>query len=131
MSGLSELVLVVSDVQRAAALYRDIVGLIPETPANDEWAWFWAGEPGVAQRLALRRGPLQFEEFSPRPQGHRFGPVHFALNVSRSELSCRVDRVRRAGIVVHGPTRLEWMRADSYYFFDPDANLVEFWSPDP
>lgn len=128
--GLSELVLIVSDVPRAAAFYRDVVGLIPETAPTDSWAWFWAGLPDVPQRLALHRGTLLHEEHSPLPPGRRFGPIHFALHIPRQDLAAAVDRVRRAGVTLHGPTRLDWMKADSYYFYDPDANLVEFWSPD-
>jgi catechol 2,3-dioxygenase-like lactoylglutathione lyase family enzyme len=30
---------------------------------------------------------------------------------------------------VYGPVELEWMNAESYYFYDPDGNLLEFWSP--
>jgi len=30
-----------------------------------------------------------------------------------------------------GPMRLEWMKADAYYFYDPDGNLLEWWTPDP
>jgi catechol 2,3-dioxygenase-like lactoylglutathione lyase family enzyme len=77
--GLSELVLIVADVPRSAAFYRDVVGLIPETGPTEEWAWFWAGAVGEAQRLAVHKGPLLFEEHSPRPPGARFGNVHFAL----------------------------------------------------
>jgi catechol 2,3-dioxygenase-like lactoylglutathione lyase family enzyme len=129
--GLCELVLVVTDVARAAAFYREVVGLVPETEPSEAWAWFWAGRPGEAQRVGLHRGTLLHEEHSPRPEGARFGPVHFALHVGRGELGEAVERVRRAGVAVYGPTQLEWMKAESYYFYDPDANLVEFWSPDP
>lgn len=128
---LSELVLLVRDVPRAAAFYRDLVGLVPARPPSDEWAWFWVGDPAHRQRLAVHKGPLLFEEFSPRPQGQRFGPVHFVLEVDRHELLPMIDRLRRAAIPVHGPQRLEWMSAESYYFYDPDDNLLEFWSPDP
>jgi catechol-2,3-dioxygenase len=31
---------------------------------------------------------------------------------------------------VYGPVRLDWMSADSYYFYDPDGNLLEWWSRD-
>jgi catechol-2,3-dioxygenase len=129
--GLSELVLIVADVPRSAAFYRDVVGLIPETAPTAEWAWFWAGAVGEAQRLAVHKGPLLFEEHSPRPPGARFGNVHFALELEHAEAGAALDRVRRAGVEVHGPVHFQWMNADSWYFYDPDGNLVEFWVPRP
>jgi len=128
---LSELVLVVRDVSIAAAFYRDVVRLVPARPQSADWAWFWIGPPEGKQRLAVHSGPLLFEEFSRRPAGSRFGPIHFAFEVARPDLLGMVERLRRAGITVHGPQRLEWMNAESYYFYDPDDNLAEFWSPDP
>jgi hypothetical protein len=38
--------------------------------------------------------------------------------------------VRSAGVEVYGPVELDWMGARSYYFYDPDANLLELWSPE-
>ena len=121
--------LVVADVERSAAFYRDVVGLVPEKDPSPEWAWFWAGAPGAAQRLALRKGTLLFEEHSPHPPGHRFGQVHFALRVNHPELDAALMRLRDRSIRIHGPVALDWMRADSWYFYDPDGNLVEFWVP--
>lgn len=128
--GFSELVLIVEDVDRAADFYRDVVGLTPETDVDDGWAWFWTGEPG-GSRLALHKGSLLFEQHSPHPEGKRWGHVHFALEVPRAELDRAAAHVRAKGVEVYGPTRFEWMSAMSYYFYDPDGNLVEFWSPDP
>jgi catechol 2,3-dioxygenase-like lactoylglutathione lyase family enzyme len=34
-----------------------------------------------------------------------------------------------ASVEVFGPVELEWMNAGSYYFYDPDGNLLEFWNP--
>jgi lactoylglutathione lyase len=128
--GLAELVLLVDDVPRAARFYEEVVGLILEHETSNEWAWFWAGRPGEPQRIALHKGPLLFEEHSPLPAGERFGRVHFAVDVARAELDGAVDRVRAAGIEVHGPVDFDWMKARSYYFYDPDGNLLEFWSPE-
>ena len=93
---LAEIVLIVEDVERSARFYREVVGLTPENKPENGWAWFWAGEPGHAQRLALHKGPLLFE-----------------------------------GQEIYGPVYFDWMEALSYYFYDPDGNLLEFWSPDP
>jgi catechol 2,3-dioxygenase-like lactoylglutathione lyase family enzyme len=127
--GLSELVLIVEDVPKAARFYEDVVGLELEHETSDEWAWFWAGPKGAKQRLALHRGTLLFEEHSPLPPGERFGRVHFAFEVSPEDLDESVERVRAAGVEVYGPVELDWMEAQSYYFYDPDGNLLEFWSP--
>ena len=51
-TGLAEIILIVKDVKAAARFYRDVVGLVPETDANEQWAWFWAGEPGQNRRVA-------------------------------------------------------------------------------
>ena len=65
--GLSEIVLPVKDVKSAARFYQEVVGLIPDTTvsswkgAHEEWAWFWAGEPGKRQRVALLKSSLANE----------------------------------------------------------------------
>jgi catechol 2,3-dioxygenase-like lactoylglutathione lyase family enzyme len=129
--GLAELVLIVEDVPKASRFYQDVVGLELEDGTGDEWAWFWAGKVGDPQRLALHRGTLLFEEHSPFPEGHRFGTVHFAFDVAPKDLDASVERVRAAGVEVYGPVEFDWMNAQSYYFYDLDGNLLEFWSPNP
>ena len=128
--GLSEIVLIVEDVPKAADFYQHVVGLEPESEFDENWAWFWAGTPGVKQRLALHKGSLMFEGQSPHPEGERFGNVHFAFDVAREKLEPAVERVRAAGVDVYGPVELDWMDALAFYFYDPDGNLLEFWSPD-
>ena len=130
-TGFAEIVLIVKDVKASACFYQDVVGLAPESEADESWAWFWAGKPGQTQRVALHKGTLLFEEHSPLPEGERWGQVHYAFNVPREKLDAAVQHVRRHGVEVYGPAHFEWMRAEAYYFYDPDGNLLEFWSPDP
>lgn len=130
-TGLAEIVLMVSDVRAAAKFYREVVGLTLETEPDDAWAWFWAGTPGVTQRLALHHGTLLFEEQSPFPPEERWGRVHYAFRVEREQLDAAVAHVRASGVEVYGPVRFDWMNALSYYFYDLDGNLLEWWSPDP
>lgn len=128
--GLSEIVLVVKDVKKAARFYREVVGLLLEREADDIWAWFWTGRPNSSQRIALHKGSLLFEEHSPLPEGKRWGQVHFAFEVPREKLEEAVVHVREKGVEVYGSTYFEWMKAKSHYFYDLDGNLLEFWSPD-
>jgi catechol 2,3-dioxygenase-like lactoylglutathione lyase family enzyme len=129
-TGISEIVLIVADVARSAEFYENVVGLEPVSRTGDEWAWFLAGEADREQRIAVHKGSLLFEEHSPHPEGHRFGNVHFALEVPRDRLQAAVEHVKTRNVEIYGPTQLDWMNATSYYFYDPDGNLLEFWSPD-
>ncbi|MGQ0814033.1 MAG: VOC family protein [Gemmatimonadota bacterium] len=129
--GISEIVLMVKNVKAAAAFYQDVVGLDRETEVTDEWAWFRMGPAEAPQRIAVHAGSLFFEEHSPNPPDKRWGQVHYALHVPPDRLEEAVARVRSHAIQVYGPVRLRWMEADAYYFYDPDGNLLELWSPDP
>lgn len=131
ISHYAEIVLIVNDVRKAAAFYRDVVGLEPASEPNDEWAWFWVGPKARGERLAVHKGSLLFEEHSPHPEGRRWGNVHYALTVPRDELDAALNRVKEHGVTIYGPQRFEWMKASGYYFYDPDGNLIEFWTPDP
>ncbi len=53
------------------------------------------------------------------------------LSVLRGRVDVGVKHVRSKGVEVYGPTHLDWMKATSYYFYDRDANLLEFWSSEP
>ena len=129
--GLSEIVLIVADVPKAARFYREVVGLVPHTEPDEAWAWFWAGEPGRNQRVALHKGTLLFAD-QPSPFGARegWGPIHYAFEVPKARIEAAVGNVRGHGIELYGPVRFDWMSATAYYFYDLDGNLLEFWTPD-
>jgi catechol-2,3-dioxygenase len=127
-TGYAEIVLIVEDVHKSAYFYREVVRLIPMTEPNDEWAWFFVDGDSGHEKLALHKGKLLFEEFSPHPEGQRWGHIHFALNVPRTRLNEAVEHLKNNEIIVYGPKEFSWMNAMAYYFYDPDGNLVEFWS---
>jgi catechol 2,3-dioxygenase-like lactoylglutathione lyase family enzyme len=56
--------------------------------------------------------------------------VHDAFNVPADRWPDALERLAAHGVAVHGPTRLEWMAATGHSFYDPDGNLLEFWTPD-
>ncbi|MBS1717844.1 MAG: VOC family protein [Armatimonadetes bacterium] len=124
--GLSEIVLLVEDVPKAAKFYSEIVGLNPVNPASENWAWFWTGEPEKSAYLAVHKGKLLFEEHSALPEGQRFGRIHYAFRIQPQDLEPAGKKLEEAGVKVYGPVRLDWMKATSIYFYDPDQNLLEF-----
>jgi len=128
---LFEIVLCVRDIDVAARFYREAVGLEPINLPGDGWASFWVGAKEDNKWLGLRHGHLLFEEFSPRAEGKRFGPVHFALKLDASDRDAALQRLKDHGVNVLGPQ--EWksgrFQGASYYFYDPDDNLVEYWFP--
>ncbi|MEX1143406.1 MAG: VOC family protein [Anaerolineales bacterium] len=131
LQAISEIVFIVKDVRASANFYREVVGLLPDTEPDEAWAWFWVGDTAQLQRIGLHKGSLLFEEHSPRVEGHRWGPVHYAFRVARADLEPEVARLRTHGIAVYGPQEFEWMQARSYYFYDLDDNLLELFSPAP
>ena len=129
-AGIHEIVLVVRNIESAVRFYRDVVGLVLRSEPTDDWASFATISPEHPQWLGVHKGELLFEEHSPRPRGGRFGPVHFALEAREQSPEDFLERARKHGVQVYGPH--EWdgrMKGRSYYCYDPDDNLFEYWYP--
>jgi catechol 2,3-dioxygenase-like lactoylglutathione lyase family enzyme len=119
VSGISELVLEVSDLDAARGFYRDVLGF--EETLYGEGAegryWYLVGETA---RLGLWTEQLGLA-------GGRGGAhVHYAFNVPDGEIERIKDRIEAAGAEIEGPIQLGPGRA--IYVTDPDGNVVEFWS---
>jgi catechol 2,3-dioxygenase-like lactoylglutathione lyase family enzyme len=121
VSGISELVLEVSDLDAARSFYRDVLGF-EETlygEGRDDRYWYLVGETA---RLGL---------WTPQTglAGGRGGAhVHFAFHVEDAEIDALLKRIGSRGAEVEGPVQLGPGRA--IYVTDPDGNVVEFWSQD-
>jgi catechol-2,3-dioxygenase len=121
VTGISELVLEVSDLNAARAFYRDVLGF-EETlhgEGRDDRFWYLIGE---SARLGL---------WTPQTGigGGRGGThVHFAFHLDDAAIESMMDRIVAAGVEVEGPIQLGPGRA--IYVTDPDGNVVEFWSQD-
>jgi predicted enzyme related to lactoylglutathione lyase len=121
VTGISELVLDVSDLDVARRFYRDVLGF--EETLYGEGAegryWYLVGETA---RLGLWTKQVGLA-------GGRGGAhVHYAFNVPDEQIDRLKDRIEGAGAAVEGPIQLGPGRA--IYVTDPDGNVVEFWSQD-
>ena len=121
VSGISELVLEVSDLEAARRFYRDLLGF-EETlygEGRDDRLWYLIGS---SARLGLWTPQVGLA-------GGRGGAhVHFAFQLPREALDPLLERLRAAGVEVEGPIQLGADRA--IYITDPDGNVVEFWTQD-
>jgi catechol 2,3-dioxygenase-like lactoylglutathione lyase family enzyme len=121
VSGISELVLEVSDLDAARSFYRDKLGF--EETLYGEGAegryWYLVGETA---RLGL------WTEQVGLAGGRGGAHVHFAFHVADEEIDRLLGRIGETGIEVEGPIQLGPGRA--IYVTDPDGNVVEFWSQD-
>ena len=121
VSGISELVLEVSDLDAARRFYRDLLGF-EETlygEGRDDRLWYLIGS---SARLGLWTPQVGLA-------GGRCGThVHFAFQLPREALDPLLERLRAAGVEVEGPIQLGADRA--IYATDPDGNVVEFWTQD-
>ena len=118
--GISEVILVVQDVARSVAFYRDVVGLLPERIGSPKFAWFWAGPAGRSQRIGITTGPLSYGA------AHCAGPQHFAFGTQKARIPELKAALERHGLEVEGPVEFPSWDAHSIYISDPDGNRIEF-----
>ena len=123
---MSELVLEVSDLERAERFYTETLGL----PVVERWphrdaVWVLAGRT----RIGLWKPQVGLE-------GSRGGEhVHFAMQVPEEDFDARVDgaaraRPRGAGARVRAARPTARRARAAAYVHDPDGHLVEFWTAD-
>jgi catechol 2,3-dioxygenase-like lactoylglutathione lyase family enzyme len=121
VSGISELVLEVSDLEAARRFYRDVLGF-EETQYGEgrkDRCWYLVGETA---RLGLWTPQVGLA-------GGRGGAhVHFAFQVADDAIDALHGQIAAHDAEVEGPIQLGPGRA--IYVTDPDGNVVEFWSQD-
>jgi lactoylglutathione lyase len=124
ISALFEAHLMVRDLNRSLAFYRDVLGLeLAHLFPDRKAAFFWIGARGKTMLGLWEAG---------------FGPMtlslHVAFQVSLEHLHLAPTRLRNAGVQPRDfngtpceePVVLAWMPAAAIYFRDPDDNLLEF-----
>ena len=131
IKGLFEAHIIVRDLQRSVAFYRDVLGLEvgieqPERPTT----FFWIGGRGKSMLGIFTSGswPTQMMQH------------HLSFQVELEDLLAAPQRLRSAGITPKGhrtpsyprgeptnePIVFAWMPAASIIFDDPDGNLLEY-----
>jgi len=122
--GLYETHLMVSDLDRSLAFYRDVVGLpvaleVPERAA----AFLWIPDS--------RRSMLGLWSRGSAPLGMT---LHIAFAVDLEDLLEAPARLRAIGVTplsffgdeTDEPSVIGWMPAAAVYFNDPDQHLLEY-----
>ena len=121
---LFETHLLVSDLGRSLAFYRDVVGLLPalEEPPRGA-AFLWIGQPGEAMLglWSLGSAPLGVAS-------------HVAFKASLEDILAACERLRSMNVTplsffateTDEPTVIAWMPAAAVYFRDPDGHLLEY-----
>jgi len=119
VTGVIELVLEVSDLERAEAFYTEVLGLpvVERWPSRDA-SWVLAGET----RIGLWKPQVGLA-------GGRGGThVHYAMHIDERDYDAAVARLRERGYEPeeHPFTRYENSRAA--FVTDPDGHVVELWT---
>jgi catechol 2,3-dioxygenase-like lactoylglutathione lyase family enzyme len=120
VTGVSELVLEVMDLEKSERFYSEVLGL----PVVERWPhrdaiWVMAGD---RTRIGLWRPQVGL-------QGSRGGlHVHFAMHIAEADYEPAVERLHELGQKVEEEDFGDEGRAA--YVNDPDGNLVELWTWD-
>ncbi|HLZ70299.1 MAG TPA: VOC family protein [Dehalococcoidia bacterium] len=120
---LAEVVLLVQDLERSLAFYRDILGLSVISPAGAPATFLRVGAEGagVPQQIVL----------VPRPA--RAGPAagkagqslhHIGLEVAASDFAAERERLAGLGFAPRGGQH-PFLPVEAFYVDDPDGNEVE------
>jgi catechol 2,3-dioxygenase-like lactoylglutathione lyase family enzyme len=121
VSGVSELVLEVVDLEAAERFYADVLGF----PVVDRWPareaiWVMAGD---RTRIGLWRPQVGL-------MGGRGGlHVHFAMHIAEDDFDAAVALLRERGQEVREVSFGE-THGRAAYVYDPDGNVVELWTWD-
>jgi catechol 2,3-dioxygenase-like lactoylglutathione lyase family enzyme len=123
ITGILETVLYVADIDRAERFYRDVMALRPIGKEPGRHAFFRVGS-GV---LLLFRAERTRQSASVPPHGAD-GEIHVCFTTVSDEYETWKTRIQEHRIAIEKET--EWPNGRSFYFRDPDGNLLELANAD-
>jgi catechol 2,3-dioxygenase-like lactoylglutathione lyase family enzyme len=116
---IKETCIYVADLHRTKAFYSDLLGLPLISLVESRHVFFRAGESVLLCFIAEQT--LQEVELPPHGAS---GCIHFAFEVTGNEYEAALKKVKDGGIdILHLHVWKGGLR--SFYFHDPDQNLVE------
>jgi len=122
VTGVSELVLEVVDLEAAERFYADVLGLpVVERWEHREAVWLMAGRQ---TRIGLWRPQVGLA------RGRGGLHVHFALHIGDEDYDAAVARVRAHGLEPEEHRFGLYDESRAAYVTDPDGNVVELWTWD-
>jgi len=120
--GLVEVVLVVEDIDRSVAFYRDTLGLVPISPPELPVKFLRIGPQGmgVPQQVVLIPRRLAAEQPLVRTRALH----HIGLEVAPEDFLSERERLTGLGFEIRGGEH-PFMPVDAFYLDDPDGNEIE------
>ncbi|HGM5493088.1 TPA: VOC family protein [Serratia fonticola] len=123
-----ETVLYVSDIERAATFYQQVLQL-PAMVANERFRAYNIADQSVLLLFISGdslNGAHYPEGYIPPHDGS--GPQHLGLAVSKAQLPLWEQQLAEHGVEIEG--RMHWEQGgESIYFRDPDGHLLELVTP--
>ena len=120
VTGISELVLEVVDLEAALRFYAGVLGL-PLVGRSDERAWLMAGD---RTRIGLWTPQLGLA------RGRGGVHVHYAFHIHPKDFDAAVERLRGEGLEPEIVSFEDEGHGQAAYVDDPDGNVVELWNWD-
>jgi catechol 2,3-dioxygenase-like lactoylglutathione lyase family enzyme len=122
VTGVSELVLEVVDLEAAEAFYAGVLGLpVVERWPEREAVWVMAGE---RTRIGLWRPQVGLAK------GRGGIHVHFAMHIAPADYDAAVARLNAHGQEIEQHEFGGYGGSRAVYVDDPDGNVVELWTWD-
>ena len=122
VTGVSELVLEVVDLEASERFYSGVLGLpVVERWADREAVWVMAGD---RTRIGLWRPQVGLA------RGRGGVHVHFAMHLPDEQYEASIAHLREEGVPVEEHQFESYDGSRAAYFMDPDGNVVELWTWD-